>query len=112
VLPEIQNGTIKLLVTLDQPHHPLLRNKLRVEANIVTELKDRVLIVPAGPAFNGRGRQDAWIVRDGVAHKTPLDLGNSDGKFVEVTGGARAGERIIISDIKRFKDRDTLRIAN
>ena len=112
VLPEIQNGTVKLIVTLDQPQHPLLRNKLRVEANIVTEQKDNVLIVAAGPAFNGRGRQDGYVVHDGVARKTPLDLGNSDGKFVEVSGGARLGERIIISDIKRFKDRDSLRISN
>ena len=31
ILPEIQNGTIKLLVDLAQPGSPLLRNKMRVD---------------------------------------------------------------------------------
>ena len=39
ILPEIQNGTVKLIVTLAEPHHSALRHKLRVETNIVTDQK-------------------------------------------------------------------------
>jgi len=110
VLPEIQNGTVKLLVTLADPHHAMLRNKLRVEVNIVTEQRKNVLLADSGPAFNGRGPQDIFVVRDGVARKTLLDIGASDGKNVEIRAGARAGDRLIISDTRNYKDRDSIRV--
>jgi HlyD family secretion protein len=111
VLPEIQNGTVKLLVTLAQPSHPMLRNKLRVEVNILTEQKKNTLLADYGPAFNGRGPQDIFVVRDGVARKTTLDIGASDGKSVEILSGARAGDRLIISSTNNYKERDSIRVA-
>ena len=111
VLPEIQNGSVKLLVTLDEPHHAMLRNKLRVEVNIVTEQKQNALLADNGPAFNGRGPQDIFVVRDGVARKTTLNIGASDGKAVEILSGVRAGDRLITSDTSRYKDRDSVRVA-
>lgn len=111
VLPEIQNGTVKLLVTLAEPHHPMLRNKLRVEVNIVTEQKQNALLADNGPAFNGRGPQDIFVVRDGVARKTTINIGASDGKAVEILSGVRAGDHLIISDTSRYKDRDSVRVA-
>jgi HlyD family secretion protein len=112
LLPEIQNGTIKLLVDLAQPHDPLLRNKMRVEVGIVTDRKAGVLVIDSGAAFNGKGRQPAYAVRGGVARKTMLELGASDGKVVEVVSGARGGERFIVSDTSAFKDLDSIRISN
>ncbi|MYN30065.1 efflux RND transporter periplasmic adaptor subunit [Duganella levis] len=111
VLPEIQNGTVKLLVTLAEPHHAMLRNKLRVEVNIVTEQKQNALLADNGPAFNGRGPQDIFVVRDGVARKTTLNIGASDGKAVEILSGVRAGDHLITSDTSRYKDRDSVRVA-
>ncbi|VXC05283.1 efflux RND transporter periplasmic adaptor subunit [Massilia sp. 9I] len=112
ILPEIQNGTVKLLVDLKEPHHPLLRNKMRVDVNIVTANKSGTLVLDSGAAFNGSGRQDAFVVADGVARRTTLQLGSSDGKLVEVVSGARAGERFIVSDTKAFANLDTIRITN
>jgi len=112
ILPEIQNGTIKLLVDLEQPHNPHLRNKMRVDVNIVTERRARVLVIDSGTAFNGRGRQPAFAVRDGAAHKILLTLGASDGKVVEVVDGAQPGDRFIVSDTSAFKDLDSIRITN
>ncbi|CAN7305762.1 efflux RND transporter periplasmic adaptor subunit [Massilia sp. LjRoot122] len=112
ILPEIQNGTVKLLVDLAQPQHPLLRNKMRVDVNIVTARKNDTLVLDSGAAFNGSGRQDAFAVRDGVAQRTTLQLGSSDGKLVEVVSGARPGERFIVSDTKAFANLDSIRITN
>jgi len=112
ILPEIQNGTVTLLVTLDKPNHPLLRNKLRVDANIITDQKSGALVAEAGPAFNGRGRQDVFVINDGVARKTQLDVGLGDGKAVEIVSGAKAGDRLIVSDVSRYKHLDSIRISN
>jgi HlyD family secretion protein len=112
VLPEIQNGSIKLLVDLARPRNPNLHNKMRVDVNVITERRDKVLVLDNGAAFNGRGRQPAFAVRDGAARKTALELGASDGKVIEVVAGARAGERFIVSDTAAFKELDSIRIAN
>jgi len=111
VLPEIQNGTVKLLVDLDKPDHPLLRNKMRVDVNIVTAQKKDVLVLDSGPAFNGAGRQPAFALRGERAVKTLLELGASDGKVVEVVSGARAGERFVVAGADGFKDLDGIRIS-
>jgi HlyD family secretion protein len=112
ILPEIQNGTIKLLVDLAQPRNPLLRNKMRVDVNVVTTRRHDVLVVDSGAAFNGRGPQPVFVVHDGVARKTLLTLGASDGRVVEVVAGAQVGERVIVSDTAAFKDRASIRISN
>jgi HlyD family secretion protein len=112
ILPEIQNGTVKLLVDLAQPHNPQLRNKMRVDVNIVTARKSGTLVLDSGAAFNGSGRQDAFAVLDGVARRTTLQLGSSDGRLVEVLGGARPGERFIVSDTRAFANLDTIRITH
>jgi HlyD family secretion protein len=111
ILPEIQNGSIKLLVDLDQPHNGQLRNKMRVDVHVVTERRANVLVIDAGPAFNGKGRQPAFAVRDGRAVRTTLELGASDGRTVEVAAGARAGERFIVAGTEGFKDVDAIRIT-
>jgi len=112
ILPEIQNGTVKLLVDLDQPGNPRLRNKMRVDVNIVTAHKTGTLVIDAGAAFNGSGAQPAFAVQDGVARKTVLELGGGDGKLVEVLSGAKAGERFIVSSTQAFKDLDSIRITD
>jgi HlyD family secretion protein len=110
VLPEIQNGTVKLLVTLDKPNHPLLRNKMRVDVSIITDHKQNALVADTGPAINGRGRQSVYLVRDGVARKSEVDIGNGDGKAVEIVRGARLGDQLIVSDTTPFKQHDSIRI--
>ncbi len=111
VLPEIQNGSVKLIVHLDQPNHPALRHQLRVETNIIIAQKEQVLVVDMGTAINGQGRQDVFVIQDGQAVKRQLEFGAGNGKMVEVVGGAKEGSKIIISDVNKFKhlDRFTVR---
>jgi HlyD family secretion protein len=110
ILPEIQDGTLKILINLDQPGHALLRDKLRVEVNIVTEEKNNVLLVDNGVALNGQGPQGVYVIANGYAQKRTLDLGISDGEQVEVRSGAQAGERIIVSETNAFKHLDRIRV--
>lgn len=112
VLPEIKDGTVTLVVALAEPGHPLLRNRLRVDAYIVTAQKPDALIADAGPAFNGKGRQDVFLVEGGGARKVPVELGLGDGQSVEILSGVKPGDRLIASDVARFKDLQELRIRN
>lgn len=112
ILPEIQNGTVKLLVSLAEPSHPALRHKLRVETNIVTDQKDKTMVVDMGPAINGKGRQDVYVLEDGRAVKRNVEFGLNDGKHAEVVSGAglRAGDKLIVSDVSKFKHLESFRV--
>jgi HlyD family secretion protein len=94
-----------------QPDHPLLRNRLRVDAYVVTAQKGEALVADAGPAFNGKGRQDVFVSRAARA-QAPLDVGLGDGSAVEIIAGAKAGEQLIVSDTSRFKHLDSIRISD
>jgi HlyD family secretion protein len=111
ILPEIQNGTVSLLVTLAEPNHALLRNKLRVDTNIITDQKDDALIADNGPAINGKGRQELYVIRDGVAEKRLIEVGLGDGQAVEILSGAKAGDRLIVSDVSRYKHLNSFRVS-
>lgn len=102
ILPEIEDGTVKLLVNLEQPNHPLLRNKLRVETNIITEQKANTLIAESGPAINGKSRQEVYVLEGRQAQKKVLDVGLGDGNTIEVLSGAKLGDQLIISDTSRY----------
>jgi HlyD family secretion protein len=112
ILPEIKDGTVTLVVALDHPDAPLLRNRLRVDAYVVTAQKADTLVADAGPAFNGKGRQEVFMVDGGGAHKVAIDIGLSDGDAVEILSGARVGDKLIASDMSRWRDVERVRISN
>jgi HlyD family secretion protein len=112
ILPEIKDGTVTLVVALARPDHPLLRNRLRVDAYVVTAQKADALVADAGPAFNGKGRQEVFLVDGNGARKVPVELGLSDGSAVEILSGAKAGDRLIASDMSRYRDLEEIRIRN
>lgn len=110
VLPEIQNGTVKLIVSLAQANHPALRHKLRVETNIIIAQKEQALVVDVGAAINGQGRQEVFVIEGGQAVKRQLSFGVGNGKTVELVAGAQAGSKIIVSDVSKFKHLDSFRV--
>ena len=110
VLPEMEGGAMRLWIALEQPDHPLLRNKMRVETSIITgEKRDRI-IIDTGAAINGTGRQHLYLVQDGVARKAMVEVGAGDGKVVELMAGAAPGQRFIVSDTSSFRQHDTIGI--
>jgi len=112
VLPEIKDGTVTLVVSLKDPGNALLRNRLRVDASIVTAQKGDALIADTGPAFNGKGLQQLFRVEGSTARRVPVELGLADGRSVEFHAGAKAGDRFIASDMSRYRDLESIRISN
>ena len=110
ILPAIQNGSLKLLVNLAEPTHAMLRNQLRVDVHVITEEKAGVLLADTGPAINGQGRQEVFVIANLEAEKRTLDFGLGDGTAVEVRAGAAVGDRIIVSDVSRYKHLARIRL--
>ncbi len=103
ILPAVDNGTIRLRITLDDPGSAQLKPNLRVEAGIITESRDEGLRVTNGIVFNGAGLQSVFVITDGAAVKRQVEVGLSNTNHVEVVNGLAEGDEIIISDMTAYK---------
>jgi HlyD family secretion protein len=102
ILPTIQNGIITLNANLDDKSSKLLRPQLRVDVFIITAHQDHALRLKKGPFVNGEGSHEVFVIRDGVAYKTPVRIGLASFDQYEVVEGLSEGDEVIISDVRDF----------
>jgi HlyD family secretion protein len=102
ILPTIENGIITLQVSLADKSSRLLRSNLRVDVFIITAQKEEALRVKKGPFVNGEGDHEVFVIRGGVAYKTPVRIGLASFDQYEVVDGLAEGEEVIISDTQDF----------
>ena len=111
VTPSVTNGIVYFTVVPDEADHPGLRSGLSADIHVLYGLRQNVLRIPNGTFFKyGPGLYNLWIVREGHAEKREVSLGESSYEYVEVAGGLDEGDRVILSDMERYKDKQTLKI--
>jgi len=102
IKPKVENGVVNFTVTLNEKRNRLLRPSLKVDVFLVVAYKDNVVRVKNGSAFNEKGEQDIFVVRDNRAVKRKIVTGASNADYVEVMQGIRPGEEVIISDLPEY----------
>lgn len=112
ILPEVVNNTITFLVVLENSDDSGLRPNLQTEVFLVTDTKRDIIKVKKGAVFVGATRQDVFVVRDGIAYKTPIEKGLSNSKYIEIKSGLKPGDHVIISKIDEFDHLDQFKITN
>ena len=112
VLPTVEAGALAIWVALAEPNHPGLRPALRVQAHVLTDLKSQVLKIEKGPAFNGSGRQEVFVIQGGFAEKREVVLGGENHREVEVLEGLKVGDKVVISNIEKYRDKKKLRVRS
>ena len=80
----------------------ILRSNLRVDVQIITERKDRVLRIKKGPALTGGGLNEAFVIRGASAIRTPIHLGIASFDAFEVVSGLMEGDEVIVSDVSPY----------
>lgn len=103
VSPEIRDNQVIGTVRFNDASPDGLRQNQRLTTRILLDQKDNVLTVQRGPFLQDNSGNNAYVVRDGVAVRTPIETGASSLSSVEILAGLQAGDRIIISDTQRFK---------
>ena len=106
----MQNGTIRFNVSLTDPDHARLRPGLKVDVHVIHGLKDDVLRLNSGSYYIGPGEYDLWVIDNGIATRRKITLGESSFEYVEVIQGLQKGEQVIISDMNRYQNKNTLKI--
>jgi len=104
ISPSVDKGVVTFYARLDNPRHPALRPNLRVDVFVVARVHRAVLRVKNGPFYQGGQEQPVFVVAGGRAVRRTVRLGDSNFDFVQVLGGLRAGEEIVVSDMKQHLD--------
>jgi HlyD family secretion protein len=110
VEPQMQNGALRFQVALDDPDATWLRSNLRVDVQVITDRKARVVRVARGPFAQGGGAQQVFVLRNGRAYRTPVRLGVSNFDWFEVVDGLSVGDEIIASDMRDYESAPELRV--
>ncbi|HET9836657.1 MAG TPA: HlyD family efflux transporter periplasmic adaptor subunit [Candidatus Angelobacter sp.] len=110
--PAVQNGTVTVDVTLDEPPPRGSRPDLSVDGTITLERLDNVLYV-GRPAF-GQEKSTVGMFKidpDGkTATRVPVELGRMSVNTTEVVRGLKEGDQVILSDMSRWDNQDHIRL--
>jgi HlyD family secretion protein len=112
VSPSVDKGVVTFYAQLDNPHHPALRANLRADVFVVTRAHHGVLRVKNGPYYTGGKEQPVFVLADGRAVRRTVRFGDSNFDYVQVLGGLRAGEEIVVSDMKDHLDTPELKLKD
>jgi HlyD family secretion protein len=100
--PTIENGTIRFSISLNEKSDSRLRSKLRVDVAVVTADSGISLRLAKGPYLTGRGPQEVFVVRGDRAIRTTATIGVAGFDYVQVLGGLRKGDEVVISEMKDY----------
>ena len=102
--PEVVKNQVLARVRFDGEQPKGLRQSQRVTARLLIEEKPNVLMVPRGPFVESEGGRFAYVVRDGLAIRTPVQLGATSVSAVEILSGLKPGDRIVVAGTDAFEN--------
>ncbi|WP_229425404.1 MULTISPECIES: efflux RND transporter periplasmic adaptor subunit [unclassified Massilia] len=102
--PEVVKNQVLARVRFDGAQPKGLRQSQRVTARLLIEEKPNVVMVARGPFVESEGGRYAYVVRDGVAVRTPVRLGATSISAVEIVDGLKPGEKIVVAGTDAFEN--------
>jgi HlyD family secretion protein len=81
-----------------------LRQSQRVTARLLIEEKPNVVMLPRGPFVESEGGRFAYLVRDGIAVRTPIQIGATSISAVEIVSGLKPGDRVVVAGTDTFEN--------
>ena len=109
--PSAQNGTVTVDVALEGELPRGARPDLSVDGTIELERLDNVLFV-GRPAF-GQEQSTVGLFRldeTGEASRTQVQLGRSSVNTIEILGGLKEGDQVVLSDMSAWDQFDRIRL--
>ena len=112
VSPEVQNNQVTGRVRFADKPPAGLRQNQRVSVRIVLEASDDVLMVQRGAFLDTGGGRIAYVVRDGLAERRPIQIGASSISSLQIVSGLEEGDTIVISSIDQFQGAGTVYLTD
>jgi HlyD family secretion protein len=112
ISPEVVNGEVVARVRFEGKKPSQLRQNQRLSVRIVLDKRENALTVARGSFVDESGGRYAYVVRDGIAYKTPVTLGPSSIDKVEILQGLKPGDKVVISGTSNFNGAAKVAISN
>ena len=102
--PEVVKNQVLARVRFDGEQPKGLRQSQRVTARLLIEERPNVLMLPRGPFVESEGGRHAYVVRDGIAVRTPIQLGATSISAVEILQGLKQGDKVVVAGTDTFNN--------
>ena len=103
-------GTVKVTVAVD-PGQTLLRPGMFVNVDIIVDTHVDARLIPKRALVYDEGEPLAFVVKDSIVARTPLELGFSDRDLVEVTSGLEPGDLVVVVGQGLLRDGSEVRVV-
>jgi HlyD family secretion protein len=108
--PEVVRNMVLARVRFDGSQPKGLRQSQRVTARLLIEEKPNVLMLPRGPFVESEGGRHAYVVNDGIATRTPIKMGATSISAVEILGGLKQGDKVVVAGTDAFNNAERISI--
>jgi HlyD family secretion protein len=108
--PEVVKNMVLARVRFDGDQPKGLRQSQRVTARLLIEEKPNVLMVARGPFVESEGGRFAYVVRDGIAVRTPITMGATSISAVEIVSGLKQGDKVVVAGTDAFNNANRISI--
>ena len=102
--PEVVKNQVLARLRFAQQQPAGLRQNQRVSARLLIDEKANTLMLARGPFVESEGGRYAYVVRDGIAVRTPVKLGATSISAVEILTGLQAGDKVVIAGTEAFEN--------
>lgn len=79
-----------------------LRQRQRVDVNLITAQIDDTLLIDKGPYIKGAGLQQVFVINANSARKVQVSIGGGNSHYYQIKSGLTAGDKVIVSDVSEF----------
>ena len=102
---------ISFTVQLEEDNHRRLRSGLKTDVYVMNAVKEDVLRIANASYYVGRGEYDLFVMTsDDEIVKRKVQLGDSNFEFVEVVSGLNPGDKVVVSDMTNYKNKNKLKV--
>ncbi len=108
---DASSRTFKGRVSIDNPEY-LLRPGMFVKADIITNSKDSVIVIPKSIIMSRQRGKTVFVVERGIAVERIVETGLENVTDIEITTGLNIDDRIVVSGYETLSDRAKVKIIN
>ncbi|HET6586709.1 MAG TPA: efflux RND transporter periplasmic adaptor subunit [Oleiagrimonas sp.] len=102
ISPEVVNGQVATRVRFVKAKPEHLRQNQRLSVRILLDHRNSAVTVARGSFVDESGGRYAYIMHDGIAVKTPIQIGATSIDKVEILKGLKPGDKVVISGTDNF----------
>jgi len=101
----VEQQRVNVIIAIDATDTGL-RDRFRVEARVIVDVREGVLLVPEGALFRDAGEWHVFRVRNGRARRVRVETGIRDSRRREMVSGLDEGDAVVLYPSATIADGD------